>query len=142
MALYFHNQGVTFNLRIKNKIRAWVRSAIQQENKILGEINLIFCTDDYLKQINEQYLQHDYYTDIITFQYSASPLSGDLFMSLDRIKDNAKHFGVPLKNEVLRVIIHGVLHLCGYTDQKPKEKQQMRQKEDFFLSQMAEYLNN
>lgn len=134
MAVRFHNQDVNFNIPHKNKIKAWVKSSLIEEGYILGEINVVFCSDESLLQMNEQYLKHNYYTDIITFEYSSRPVSGDLFISVDRINENAVKFGVSVSDEALRVIIHGVLHLCGYSDHLPVHKNRMREKEDYYLN--------
>lgn len=108
------------------------------ENLKLGEITIVCCSDDGLLKINQQYLNHDYYTDIITFDYTESGLvSGDLFISVDRISDNSNSENVSFENEMNRVIIHGVLHLCGYGDKCEEEKVQMRSKEDYYLSQIG-----
>ena len=104
-------------------------------DKTTGDLSVIFCDDEYLKRINVKYLGHDYYTDIITFDYSEKNLvSGDLFISIDRVDENARLNNVDFINELYRVIIHGVLHLCGYNDKTLKEKKEIRAKEDYFLS--------
>ncbi len=113
----------------------WFTKTVEQEGKILDEIALIFCTDDYLLEINQQHLGHDYYTDIVTFDYCwDNHVSGDLFISLDRVRDNAEQFKTDFMNELHRVIIHGVLHLCGYKDKSEEEESLMRSKENSALS--------
>ena len=113
---------------------SWLSKVAIKENKELGEINLIFCSDDHLLQMNREHLGHDYYTDIITFDYvDGSVLSGDLFISLDRIKDNAASFKVETKQELLRVVVHGFLHLAGYGDKTETESKEMRNKENTYL---------
>jgi probable rRNA maturation factor len=108
------------------------------ENKVLGDITVVFCTDDYLLQVNRQYLNHDYYTDIITFDYSeVNVISGDLFISYDRVKENAMAFSVNSKKELERVIYHGVLHLCGFKDKTAGDELLMREKEDFYLNRFV-----
>jgi rRNA maturation RNase YbeY len=103
--------------------------------KIAGDISIVFCSDDYLKVINLKYLNHDYYTDVITFDYSENNrISGDLFISIDRVNENAGLNNINFIQELYRVIIHGVLHLCGYNDKTVKEKKEIREKEDFFLN--------
>jgi len=100
----------------------------------IDTISVIFCSDDYLLSVNKEYLNHDYYTDIITFDYSVdTEISGDLFISIDRVKENSTEFNVPFLNELHRVLVHGVLHLCGYGDKSPVEETLMRSKEDFYL---------
>lgn len=105
----------------------WLTKVCSQENKKLAEVSLIFTSDDYLLNINQRYLNHDYYTDIITFDYSEDDfISGDLFISIDRVRDNASINQVDFYNELNRVIVHGVLHLCGYKDKLPTEEVLMR----------------
>lgn len=111
---------------------------IINEKKQLGEISIVFCNDVYLLEVNKQYLNHDYYTDIITFDYSESDIiSGDLFISYDRVLDNALSFEVESSNELSRVIFHGVLHLCGYKDKSDIDKKEMRFREDFYLKRFV-----
>ncbi|MDO5104502.1 rRNA maturation RNase YbeY [Capnocytophaga sp.] len=109
----------------------WIDAIIDSENKILGEINYIFCNDDYLFEINKTYLDHDTLTDIITFDYTeGNTLSSDIFISVERVADNASDFNVPFTTELLRVMAHGILHLCGYKDKTEADSQLMRAKED------------
>lgn len=116
------------------KTKSWIKSTISKENQQTGEISFIFCTDDYLLEINKQYLDHDYYTDIITFDYvEDSIISGDIFISVDRVQENADQFKVSFSNELNRIIIHGVLHLLGYKDKEAPDKKLMTQKEDYYL---------
>jgi rRNA maturation RNase YbeY len=123
----------TFELD-KNLIANWLSNVAFSENKNIDTISVIFCSDDYLLSVNKEYLNHDYYTDIITFDYSVdTEISGDLFISIDRVKENATEFNVPFLNELHRVLVHGVLHLCGYGDKSPDEETLMRSKEDFYL---------
>ena len=111
-----------------------IKSLIKGENKKVGEISVIFCSDDYLLRINEEYLNHNYYTDIITFDYCENSfISGDLFISMDRIADNARKFSSTLNKELYRVVFHGLLHLAGYKDKTPEEQALMRLKEDYYL---------
>jgi probable rRNA maturation factor len=115
-----------------------LKSLIGLENYESGEITIVFCTDDYLLEINKTYLNHDFYTDIITFDYSGNDfVSGDLFISVDRVKDNAESFSVSFDNELKRVIYHGVLHLCGYKDKTEKDEKEMREKENFYMNQFV-----
>lgn len=139
MSLHFHCHDVQLKLAGKNKIKAWVKQSVEDEGNLLGVVNLIFCTDAYLLEINEEYLNHDFYTDIITFQYTDRPISGDLFMSLDRINENAAKYRVHVRQEILRVIIHGILHLCGYSDKSANSKLLMSKKEDFYLAKWQEF---
>jgi rRNA maturation RNase YbeY len=115
-----------------------LKSLIGLENFKSGEITIVFCIDDYLLEINKTYLNHDFYTDIITFDYSGNDfVSGDLFISVDRVKDNAESFSVSFDNELKRVIYHGVLHLCGYKDKTEKDEKEMREKENFYMNQFV-----
>lgn len=114
-----------------------MNSLIENEKKVMGDISVIFCSDAYLLKINEEYLNHNYYTDIITFDYCENSLiSGDLFISLERIADNAEKFNTSFRKELYRVIFHGLLHLVGYKDKTPDEKTEMTAKENFYLKGM------
>ena len=118
----------------KKYLNSCINYLILNELKEIGEISVVFCSDDYLLKMNEQYLNHDYYTDIITFDYVENSLiSGDLFISIDRVKENAIKFAAPFIKELYRVVFHGVLHLVGYKDKTSEEKAEMRNKEDFYL---------
>lgn len=109
----------------------WLSKVIVSENKKEGDINYIFCDDEYLHKINVEYLQHDNLTDIISFDYSVgNELHGDIFVSIERVEDNAKDFNVSFEDELKRVLVHGVLHYCGYKDKSEKEEALMRQKEE------------
>lgn len=112
----------------------WLTKVCKLEGLSLGEINLIFCSDEYLLKMNQDHLDHDYYTDIITFDYvSEDVVSGDLFISVDRVRENGEKEGVAFLNELYRVIVHGVLHLCGYKDKSEEEARIMRGKENQML---------
>lgn len=125
------NYETDFTLENEEAISRWISDAIKSENKKVGEINYIFCDDEYLLQINQEHLQHDYYTDIISFDYTVgNEISGDMFISIDRVKDNAIDFNVSFEEELKRVLVHGVLHYCGYKDKSEKEELLMRSKED------------
>ena len=124
---------------IEEKIKPWIEKIIITEEKRLGEINYIFCDDEYLLKINQDFLQHDYYTDIITFDsVRGKTISGEIFVSLQRIKDNASLISKNYEEEKKRVIAHGILHLCGYKDKTEEEQKTMRAKEDFYLSLKTE----
>ncbi len=134
MPIYFHKENVSpkFN---EDLVSDWINSCISELSKITGALSIVFCDDEYLRAINVKFLSHDYYTDIITFDYSNNDtISGDLFISVDRVVENAKLNNVHFINELYRVIIHGVLHLCGYKDKTTKEKKEIREKENFFLN--------
>jgi rRNA maturation RNase YbeY len=133
--IFFHSE-CDFKPESISHLDSWIKDAIANEQKILGEINYIFCDDDYLLEKNQTYLNHDTYTDIITFDYSEeNSVSGDIFISIERLKENARKFAVPFDTELRRVMIHGVLHLIGYKDKSDKEKKLMREKEDFYLDE-------
>lgn len=134
-SISFHSEGVDFHLDNEKKIVSWIKKSIKNESKNLGELSYIFCSDDYLLNLNQQYLNHNTYTDIITFDYTEKGvISGDIFISIDRVKENATKYKVNYSIELARVIIHGALHLMGYKDKKPTEKEVMRSKEDFYLT--------
>lgn len=133
--IVFHAEGVDIKPLPHEKTKKWVSLVIENENKRVGNLNFIFCTDDYLLTINQDYLNHDTYTDIITFNYVEDKLiSGDIFISTERVRDNAKQFSTSFENELNRVIIHGILHLIGYNDKTNVEAQEIRAKEDFYLT--------
>ncbi len=137
--ILFHKENVHYNISNKLLIKNWIKSSIHNESKKAGDINIIFCDDDFLLQINKDYLKHDYYTDIITFQYNEKKIiNGDLFISLDRVNENSIKYNSNKKEELLRVIIHGILHLCGYNDKTKDEKIIMTAKEDYYLSQIVD----
>jgi rRNA maturation RNase YbeY len=117
-----------------DKFQSWVTFVVTNEKKDLGLISYVFSSDAYLLEINKQYLKHDYFTDIITFDYTEDTIvSGDLFISYERIKDHSIEYGVDLFEEFLRVCVHGVLHLLGYKDKLPADEQLMREKESFYI---------
>lgn len=122
-------------INIHSDTEKWLENIIISEDKKLGEINYILCDDEYLLKVNQDYLQHDYYTDIITFDYvKGKTISGDIFVSLQRISDNASLLSADFSDEFRRVLAHGILHLCGYKDKTEDEISVMRSKEDFYLS--------
>ncbi|AWM13636.1 rRNA maturation RNase YbeY [Flavobacterium sediminis] len=125
------NYEIDFALENEDLYSEWIESVVESEGKTLGEINYIFCNDEYLHQINMQYLNHDTLTDIISFDYTEGDIiSGDIFLSIERVKDNAKDFEVPFSEELKRVMAHGVLHYCGYKDKSEADEQLMRAKEE------------
>ena len=127
----FQSEDVEFELAKPDILTEWIQSIIEREGCTLHQASYIFCSDEYLYNLNQEYLNHDTYTDIITFPYTEPPLiEGDVFISIDRVKDNARQFGVPFEQELHRVMIHGILHLCGYPDKSPEEKKHMREKEE------------
>ena len=115
-------------------ILQWLGAVIAAEEKILGKILYIFCTDEELLNINRQYLNHDDFTDIITFPYKYDPIEAEIYISVDRVKENAESFHVPFEEELSRVLVHGILHMCGYNDQSELDKVKMRELEDKFIN--------
>lgn len=132
----FFYEDTAFELSHKEIITSWIAHTISAEKHELSEINYIFCSDEYLHQINVDYLQHDYYTDIITFDNSEEEgiVESDIFVSVERVQDNAQDQGIPFETELRRVIIHGVLHLVGYNDKSDAEQEVMTEKENAYLS--------
>lgn len=135
----FFAEDISFNLKQKGLVRTWIRNTIIAEKHRLRLLNFIFCSDDYLLNINQQYLNHDTYTDIITFDNSDAKqeIVGDIFISLDRIRENAKELDINETDELHRVMIHGTLHLLGYPDKGKSAKALMTEKEDLYLSKRA-----
>ena len=124
-----------FDFQDEQKISDWVSFVLDQEGRELGEINYIFCDDDYLQEINIKTLKHNTLTDIISFDYSLGiVVSGDVYISYERVNENANELNVSFKDELHRVMIHGVLHYCGYKDKSEEDKMMMRAKEDYYLS--------
>jgi probable rRNA maturation factor len=134
MDIQFFNEDSDFELPDRESIIAWIGRVLEREKKQLNAVSYIFCSDDYLHKINLEYLAHDTLTDIITFPYAKDPIEGDIFISIDRVRDNAQDFGVPFDTELRRVIIHGILHLCGYGDETDEEEAAMREKEEACLA--------
>lgn len=122
----------------RTRLKTFIESIFKKEKKSLGNLSYVFCSDDYLLDINRSFLQHDYYTDIITFDLSepgARKIDAEIYISVDTIRDNARRFNTTVTRELHRVIFHGVLHLCGYKDKSSKDQALMTQKEDHYLSQ-------
>ena len=131
MAIRFAVQDIDFELPEAEKVRKWIFEVVQRRQKRVGNISYLFCGDEYLLGVNQQYLNHDTYTDIITFDYVATDLiSGDIMISVDRVKENASSFNVSFEQELHRVIIHGVLHLLGQGDKSEAEAVEMRRQEE------------
>mgnify|MGYP001160328487 CR=1 FL=1 len=131
---FFFPQPASLNHR--GRLKSFIEQIFRKEGKKLGGLNYVFCSDKELLKINRDFLQHDYYTDIISFGLSApgEPVQAEIYISIDRVKENAQTLGVSFRKELHRVIFHGALHLCGYGDKSPKEEAQMRKKEDQYLS--------
>ncbi|MEP0985868.1 rRNA maturation RNase YbeY [Ekhidna sp.] len=136
MAIEYFTEDIDFCLQDQPKTTSWISSIIQSNNQMLGELSYIFCSDDYLLQINKDHLSHDYYTDIITFDNSEEEgiIESDIFISVDRVKENAQTQNASFELELHRVMIHGILHLLGFSDKTPAEQKLMREKEDACLS--------
>jgi len=133
-----YNIDYPFELLDEDKYSQWIQGTIELESHELGELSYTFVTDDVLHQMNVDYLDHDTLTDIISFDYTVGKIiQGDVFISVDRVKDNAKDFEVDFEKELARVMIHGVLHYCGYKDKTDSEKELMRSKENFYLGLLA-----
>ncbi len=135
MSIRFASQDIDFELLEAEKVKNWISQVIQLRGKRVGNISYLFCDDEYLLGVNQQYLNHDTYTDIITFDYVAADLiSGDIMISIDRVGENASQFEVPFELELRRVIIHGVLHLLGQGDKSDDEATEMRRQEEESLA--------
>ena len=132
----FFSENIEFTIPFPQKTIQWIQQTVSAESHELSSLNFIFCDDAYLHSINKQYLQHDDFTDVITFSYAENPhrIEGDIFISIDRVKENAAAFQTSFNDELHRVMIHGVLHLLGYNDKSESERQIMRKKENSYLS--------
>ncbi len=137
----FHQHDVTFQLDSQEALLFWLKEIAKRHNKSINSISYIFCSDDYLLDINRQYLHHDYYTDIITFPYAYDPIESEIYISIDRVKDHAMVHSVPFDNELLRVMAHGLLHMCGFSDSSNAEKEEMREQENLSLQAWYDLTN-
>lgn len=135
-AIHFFEEDISYKLKNKTAVRQWIVEALQAEGYKVKELSYVFCSDNYLLQINQQYLNHDTYTDIITFDNSekANSIAGDIFISIERIRENSVKLGLTETDELHRVMVHGALHLAGYKDKTPADKKKMTFKEDFYLN--------
>lgn len=134
MGIQYFNEDVPFPRLRKRKSTNWIKETILTEGKIVGDISFIFCSDNYLLEVNKTYLDHDYFTDIITFDYvEGNLINGDIFISVDRVLENSAEFKTTIEDEMNRILIHGILHLLGYKDKNKKDKLLMTEKEDYFL---------
>lgn len=138
LGIHFFYEDVVFNLA-ETAIADWLTATVIAEAKTLRSVRFIFCQDDYLHKINIAYLNHDTLTDVITFPYEEDPaiVDGEIFISIDRIIENAATFGIHYQQELARVMVHGVLHLCGYGDKGKKEKEKMTERENFYLKKLT-----
>ena len=127
---------IATSLKDRTGLKKFISQMVKKEGKQLTGLNYIFCSDNYLLDINKQYLQHDFFTDIITFDLSekGQPINAEIYISVERVRENAGNYSSSFRKELLRVIFHGVLHLCGYKDKKPKDAKLMRQMEDKWLA--------
>ena len=133
----YYNDSTTYRLREKRKVAAWLKMVAEQEGYTLGDVTYIFCSSEVHRKMNIDFIGHDYFTDIITFDYSEleeGVVSGDIFIDVDTVADNARIYGVTARQEMLRVVVHGVLHLCGQKDKEPEDEKEMHRKEDKYLA--------
>lgn len=134
MILYYY-EDIDFVFRNKTLNNRWLKLVAESEIRRIGDISIIFCSDNYILDVNQKYLQHDYFTDIITFDYCEDDrLSGDLFISIDSVRENALEYGTDFSDELNRVMVHGILHLIGYDDHTEEDIAMMRKKENYYLS--------
>lgn len=140
MATLFHSIDSDFKVSNKRLLKAWIASVCKHFGKSAGEINIIVCSDEHLLEMNRTHLNHDYYTDIITFEYSTEPVSGDLYISIDRVKENAIKYAVSADYEFYRIVVHGVLHILGLKDKSAKDAEKMRENEEYFLQKLVSLL--
>lgn len=137
----YYAENVKNPLTQRRGVNAWIKAVAAVYGKKIGEIAYVFCNDERILEVNRQYLQHDYYTDIITFDYcEGNMLSGDIFISLDTVRSNAEEYGVSFEQELYRILIHGVLHLCGQDDKTPETRQEMTRKENAALEMLNQKL--
>lgn len=136
MTISFNKADATATLKNRVALKSFIEKSVKKEGLSIESLNYVFCSDKYLLEINKQFLDHNYYTDIISFDLSEVPgqLIGEVYISVERVKDNAKTHGAAYSEELLRVIFHGALHFCGYKDKKPADAKKMRQMEDLWLS--------
>lgn len=134
----YYNDQTTYRLRDKRKVAAWLKEVAREEGYALGDVTYIFCSSEVHRKMNIDFIGHDYFTDVITFDYSdlkgEGVVSGDIFIDVDTVKDNARIYSATPRREMLRVVVHGLLHLCGQKDKTPRAEKQMHRKEDYYLS--------
>lgn len=135
--IHFYNEDCNYKIASRMKIRKWIEEVIRREGYVAGDINYIFCSSEYHRELNRNFLGHDYYTDVITFDYSdrkqTKVIAGDIFIDVETVADNARQYGTNRLEEMRRVVVHGVLHLCGQKDKSPRTNAQMHRKEDKYL---------
>lgn len=139
MPIHFFEEEISYKLKNKTFLKSWIKNTIEEEGYKLNSLNFIFCSDEYLLRLNREYLNHDTYTDIITFDNSSDQTSieGDVFISTERVKENAKKFDSNEYHELCRVLIHGVLHLTGHKDKSLKDKELIRKRENYYLKKIV-----
>ena len=143
MPISFNKQSIVFKLKEKAKLKLWIKFITEKEKHIIGIINYVFCSDSELLEINIKHLNHNTLTDIITFDYTeGSKINSDIFISIERVTENAKKFNVSFEEELHRVMIHGILHLCGYKDKTKSDSELMRKKENVALKLKSIHLIN
>ena len=134
----YYNDQTTYRLRDKRKVAAWLKEVAREEGYALGDVTYIFCSSEVHRKMNIDFIGHDYFTDVITFDYSdlkgEGVVSGDIFIDVDTVKDNARIYSATPRREMLRVVVHGLLHLCGQKDKTPRAEKQMHRKEDYYLA--------
>jgi len=139
--IQYIRENVKLPITKKRAISQWIKEIAAEYNKKIGDVSFIFCNDEKIIEVNKQYLEHDYFTDIITFDYSEkNTISGDLFISVDTVKSNSEEFGVTFEEEIYRIMIHGILHLCGQDDESEELRNEMTSKENKALEKMSMYL--
>lgn len=139
MSVQYFNEDIPLPKLKKRRTSDWINKVIISEGKTIGNISFIFCSDNYLLEVNRKYLNHDFYTDVITFDYvEGIVMNGDIFISFDRVNENAREFETTFENELHRIVIHGVLHLLGYKDKNKKDKKLMTEKEDYYLKVLTD----
>ena len=143
MAIFFNAEDVEISfIKGRRELKKWLTLSLKNEGYVLGDVNFIFCSDKYLHQINLKFLNHDTYTDIITFDYnSGKTVNADIFISTERVAENAKKYNVTIEEELKRVMIHGILHLCGFGDKKTNEKKIMTERENYYLKNFNKLLS-
>ena len=139
MGIKYYSEDIPFPKLKRREITRWINNVIDSEGKNSGDISFVFCSDAYLLEINRKFLSHNYYTDIVTFDYVVGDLiSGDIFISIERIAENSVKFHTTLDNELRRVLVHGVLHLIGYKDKNEDDKLEMTSKEDYYIKVLSD----
>lgn len=138
MSIQYFSEDVPVPKLKRRLTSQWIKQVIASEGKRVGDVSFIFCSDSYLLDVNKKYLEHDYFTDIITFDYvEGLVISGDIFISVDRVNENSVEFKTTVTDELNRILIHGILHLLGYKDKQKKDKLLMTEKEDFYLNVLS-----